>query len=418
MIIVKIILSGCLVILCLYIFRHFIFALNRLFAQQRTPYIGLDNISYPSVTILVPAHNEEAVIADCLEALLKQDYPADKYKIIPCNDRSKDRTREIIDEYVLKNPQRIEPFHRTEGKPGKAAALKEICQRIDSDLIVVFDADYLPSKSLLKNIVAPFLDPEVGAVMGRVVPMNAHQNLLTRMLDLERSGGYQVDQQARMNLGLIPQYGGTVGGLRRVALEEVGGWNENILAEDTDVTLRLYLTGWSVVYQNACECYEEVPETWPVRIRQIKRWAKGHNHVFLNEVFSVLKSPHLSFRRKLDGALLLGIYFVAPLSLLAWILSLVLFITGSGLEMLASFYILPVLMFSSLGNFGLYLEVGAAVLIDDFKERVRLLPLGLLFFFTSLFVITEALCRQMFWELPMNKNLVWDKTARFRKTSK
>ena len=60
--------------------------------------------------------------------------------------------------------------------------------------------------------------------MGRVVPLNAGRNLLTRMLDLERSAGYQVDQQARMNLHLVPQYGGTVGGVGSSALRDVGGW--------------------------------------------------------------------------------------------------------------------------------------------------------------------------------------------------
>ena len=80
------------------------------------------------------------------------------------------------------------------------------------DIAIIFDADYVPGRGLLKQLVAPFFDPEVGAVMGRVVPINSGTNLLTRMLDLERSGGYQVDQQARMNMNLLPQYGGTVGG--------------------------------------------------------------------------------------------------------------------------------------------------------------------------------------------------------------
>ena len=87
---------------------------------------------------------------------------------------------------------------------------------------MVFDADYIPGPRLLKQLVAPFFDAEVGAVMGRVVPLNVGESLLTRLLDLERAGGYQVDQQARMNLRLIPQYGGTVGGVRRVALRAGG----------------------------------------------------------------------------------------------------------------------------------------------------------------------------------------------------
>ncbi len=184
---------------------------------------------------------------------------------MPVSDRSSDRTREIIDDFVQQYPGRVTPFHRTSGKPGKAAALKDASEAVASDIIIVFDADYLPPVNLLKQLVAPFFDPEVGATMGRVVRPDLGSNLLTRLLDLERSGGYQVDQQARMNLSLVPQYGGTVGGVRMRALRSVGGWHDDVLAEDTDMTYRLLLANWKTVYQNWSECYEEVPETWPVR---------------------------------------------------------------------------------------------------------------------------------------------------------
>jgi hypothetical protein len=75
----------------------------------------------------------------------------------------------------------------------------------------------------LDHVVAPFFDPKVGAMMGRVVPLNVDTNLLTRFLNMERSGGFQVDQQARMNMHLVPLYGGTVGGIRLSALKNVGG---------------------------------------------------------------------------------------------------------------------------------------------------------------------------------------------------
>ena len=93
------------------------------------------------------------------------------------------------------------------------------------DVIIVFDADYLPPKGIIRDIAITFKDPEVGAVMGRVIPENSHRNFLTRVLDLERSGGYQVDQQARYNLGLLPQYGGTVGGFRK----KITMWSESSL---------------------------------------------------------------------------------------------------------------------------------------------------------------------------------------------
>lgn len=230
-----------MLLLTVYTLRHYVFSINRLFGHQRHPYASIVTADWPRVTIFVAAHNEEDVIQDCLENLMRVDYPADRMVIMPVNDRSSDRTREIIDAVVERFPGRITPFHRVGGKPGKAAALKDATALIDTDFIIVFDADYMPSRGLIRRLMATFFDAEVGAVMGRVVPHNVGANLLTRLLDLERSGGYQVDQQARMNLGLVPQYGGTVGGIRISALQSVGGWHDDVLAEDTDLTYRLLL---------------------------------------------------------------------------------------------------------------------------------------------------------------------------------
>jgi cellulose synthase/poly-beta-1,6-N-acetylglucosamine synthase-like glycosyltransferase len=417
-------IEGCLIaimgILAVYTVRHTVFALNRLFGRQRYPYLGFGRMSWPTVTILVPAHNEEVVISGSLQALLGLDYPSDRYVIMPLNDRSTDRTREIIDGVARRHPGRIRPLHRDEGKPGKAAALKDACTRpglIESELLIVFDADYLPVPGLLKSLVVPFSDPEVGAVMGRVVPMNVSRNALTRMLDLERSGGYQVDQQARMNLGLIPQYGGTVGGVRRSALEAIGGWDDNCLAEDTDVTFRLYLSGWSVVYQNASECYEEVPETWGVRRRQIRRWAKGHNSVFLRQAVQVLRCRDLPLWKRLDGVLLLAIYMIAPLTLLGWLLAVFLYYTNGSRLALTALGFFSVIGFSSLGNFALFFEVGAAAHLDGYRQRIRLLPFGIVFFLVSQIAVTRAILVQLFVDIPARRRLRWDKTARFRKAS-
>ena len=201
-------------VVCVYAARHYFFTLNRLFGFQRHPYIDIDTAEWPRVTVIVPAHNEGQVIRNALEALLDVNYPADRLTIMPLNDRSTDTTRQIIDDFAARFPERIRPLHRYTGTPGKAAALKWAMEFVDTPLLLVFDADYIPGRGLIRQLVAPFFDPEVGAVMGRVVPLNIGSAMLTRLLDLERCGGYQIDQQARMNLGLIPQFGGTVGGLR------------------------------------------------------------------------------------------------------------------------------------------------------------------------------------------------------------
>lgn len=405
------------IFLLIYTFRHILFTLNRLFGKQRHPYSDIDVANWPSVTVLIAAHNEEAVISGSIKALLEVDFPADKLDIVPVNDRSTDRTREIIDKFVALHPNRIHPFHRIDGKPGKAAALKDVTTTVTSDIIVVFDADYIPSKGLIKQLVSAFFDPEVGAVMGRVVPLNVGTNLLTRLLDLERSAGYQVDQQARMNLKLVPQYGGTVGGVRMRALHSIGGWHDDVLAEDTDLTFRLLLRGWKTVYQNRCECYEEVPESWPVRYKQIKRWAKGHNQALTRHALALLRDRSVPIFERLDGLLLLGVYLMSPIVIVGWLIGILVFYFG---DMPLAIGLLSIIAFTSyctLGNFAAFFEIAAAVHLDYNHRRIRLLPFNLIGFIVSLVGISEATLDQLLTDDLLHRRFHWDKTVRYRKES-
>ena len=404
-------------VMVIYTLRHYLFTLNRLFGRHRQPYVDIGTAAWPRVAVFVPCHNEEKVVGHMLDALLAGDYPADQLVIVPIDDRSSDGTRAILGDYATRFPGRVVPYHRDGGRPGKAAALREASQRAagaDAPIHLVFDADYLPGRGLIKQLVAPFFDIEIGAVMGRVVPINVSRSLLTRLLDLERTGGYQVDQQARMNLGLIPQYGGTVGGVRRSALEAVGGWNDATLAEDTDMTFRLVLAGWQVVYQNRSECYEEVPETWPSRIAQIKRWARGHNQSLARHWWPLLKHPrHLSFAQVLDGLLLLGVYAVGPLLVIGWGLALALYYLGVQLAagLLA---ILAVAMYSTLGNFAAFFEVAAGARLDGSRGRLKLLPFLIVGFLVSLVSVSWATLVQLGGAWRPGRRQHWEKTERFR----
>lgn len=407
-------LGTIVALVLLYTGRHYAFTLNRLFGRQRHPYATLDTMDWPAVTVFVPAHNEEAVIADALHALLDADYPADRLVIMPVNDRSTDSTRARIDAVAKAFPGRIHPFHRESGPPGKAAALADACRLIDTPIALVFDADYVPGRDLVKQIVAPFVDPQVGAVMGRVVPQNGSKNLLTRMLELERAGGYQVDQQARMNLNLIAQYGGTVGGIRMRALYDVGGWDEKTLAEDTDLTCRLAARGWTVAYSNRFECYEEVPETWAVRRRQISRWARGHTFAMQVHTMRLLRSPNLRLGARLDALMLMGVYAMPPLVLLGWGLALLAFYLGL-IPVHGLLAVLAVAIYNTSGNFAVFFEIATAVRLDGTRRRARMLPLTALGFLVSLTAVSNAVLRQM---LRLDKAFVWHKTERFRQAQR
>ncbi|MFL6438479.1 MAG: glycosyltransferase [Terriglobales bacterium] len=403
--------TAVVVLICIYTIRHYCFTISRIIGEQRHPYIDVDTAEWPPVTILIAAHNEEAVVGDIITALLEVDYPAEKLAIVPVNDRSVDRTREIIDSYVVRYPGRITPFHRSGGKPGKAAALKDAMAYVNTEIMLVFDADYVPGKALIRQLVAPFFDPEVGSVMGRVVPLNVGKKLLTRILDLERSGGYQVDQQARMNLHFVPQYGGTVAGIRKSALDEIGGWNENTLAEDTDLTYRMLLAGWKTVYENRAECYEEVPERWPVRVRQIMRWAKGHNQAMVGYSASLLRSRNVSWWERFDGLLLLGVYMMAPVLLLGWVLAMALFYLGAPVG--GGVAVLGLAAFTTLGNFAAFFEIAAAARLDGSRSRIQLLPLTFLGFTVSAISVSRAAWQQ-FTAFLRGQEMVWHKTERSR----
>jgi cellulose synthase/poly-beta-1,6-N-acetylglucosamine synthase-like glycosyltransferase len=406
-------LSAIVVMIAVYTVRHFIFTINRMFGRQRHPYVDVNVARWPQITVVIPAHNEELVIDHILTALLDGDYPRDRMTILPVNDRSTDRTKQILDDYAARYPGLITPLHRTDGAAGKAAALYEATKIARGEILIVFDADYTPGKGLLRQLVAPFFDPQVGAVMGRVVPLNAGRNLLTRMLDLERSAGYQVDQQARMNLHLVPQYGGTVGGVRLSALRDIGGWREDTLTEDTDLTYRLLLCGWETAYQNRSECYEEVPEEWPVRIRQITRWTDGHNQALRDYAGAVSVGQLRGFAQRLDALLLLGVYAVAPITVVGWVLTIVLWYGGHNVTGWVAFMI--VASYNTLGNFAAFFEVAAAARLDGGNRRVRLLPFLLGGYLVSLVAVIRGMTPGRRGPAGSNgdRAVVWDKTRRY-----
>jgi cellulose synthase/poly-beta-1,6-N-acetylglucosamine synthase-like glycosyltransferase len=404
----------CIGILAVYTARHYFFTLNRLFGRHRQPYVDVVQADWPMLTVFVPAHNESRVIRDSLDALLASDYPADKLKIVPIDDRSQDDTRDIMRQYAAAFPGRVMPFLRDSGMPGKAAALADAMADMTGDIFMVFDADYIPGKRLLKQLAAPFFDAEVGAVMGRVVPLNVGTSMLTRLLDLERAGGYQVDQQARMNLRLIPQYGGTVGGVRRAALAQVGGWRIDSLAEDTDLTVRLVMNGWDVVYQNRSECYEEVPETWEMRIRQIKRWAKGHNQTLVRYLAALMRNRRaLPWWQVVDGVLLLGVFVVPLVLLVGWVCTITLFYAGYPPQW-GRLTVLAISSFNTIGNFAAFFQVAAASRLDGSRERIRMLPFLLLGFLVSTFSVARASLSRASWL--RGRPMEWQKTERFRAT--
>ena len=409
--ILKIYMFVVIAFMILYTIRHMVFAYNRIFGRQRLYYSDIFTSDMPSISVLIPMHNEELVLHNVLDSLLECVYDRDRLEIIPINDNSEDRTKELLEEYHERY-EFIRPLHRDCEDRGKPAGLNDAIKIAAGDIIIVFDADYRPAKDMLRQLALAFQNPAVGAVMGRVIPYNSDVNLLTRLLNLERSGGYQADQQARYNLRMIPQYGGTVGGFRKDILLESGGFNTKVLAEDTELTYRLFVSGWKVVYANAAECYEEAPETWEVRGKQIRRWSRGHNQVMFRYLFKTILSPNMRFREKADGIMLLFVYMVPFLLALGHLDSLALFLTGE-MDILSGWWVLLFIgAYNSFGNFAPFFEVGVALMVDGIKDEVKLLPLLMFNFYYYMWYISLGFLDAVA-DLFTRRKVKWAKTKRF-----
>jgi cellulose synthase/poly-beta-1,6-N-acetylglucosamine synthase-like glycosyltransferase len=397
-------------IMFVYAVRHWLFTWNRISARQRPYYQDMIDSELPPVSIILPMHNEAVVAAASLDAIVTSNYPNELLEVIPIDDQSGDATPALLYEYSERFSF-IRPIYNLMGERGKAAALNRALRLASHEIVLVFDADYTPGRDVIRELAMAFIDPEVGAVMGRVVPRNSAVNLLTRLLALERSGGYQVDQQARFNLDLFPQYGGTVGGFRRSVVVEMGGFDTLTLAEDTDLTVRLFIDGWRVLYANRAECYEEVPETWDIRFRQLRRWARGHNRACFLHIGALLRSRKLTARQKLDGALLLFIYTVPPILLSGIAVNALLFYMGAIPVVPGVLFALFVVSYNAFGNFAPVFEVGAAELLDGAQQRLLLLPcLFYLFLFNSWAVTTGAI--DALGDFVKSRRATWDKTKR------
>ena len=385
-----VLLTGVMIV---YMVRHYVFTLSVLRRAKKLGSIKPPTLTAyaPSVSVLIPARNEERVIERLLQRMAELTYPKDKLEIIVIDDASSDGTGKIANAYALRH-NFIKVLHRNQtlGGRGKAAALNEAFKSSRGEIIICFDADYWPQMDIIEKLVEGFADAKVGVVQGRPVVLNEPQNLITRLVALERIGGYRVDQEARNSLGLTPQFGGTAGGFRRCLLEELGGFDESMLTEDTDLTFQARLKGSEVRYVGEAECYEEAVDTWKAYWRQRHRWARGHMQVCFKHTWGVLKSKKLTAKEKIDGLLLLNVYFMPVITLLSFVVGISLIIAGSSLLDSVLWFSVAVSFYSFVGNFAPFFEVGIGAYLDGRTRIQWLAPLLLLAFLYNIPICTKA----------------------------
>ncbi|MFZ0333823.1 MAG: glycosyltransferase [Candidatus Acidiferrales bacterium] len=223
----------------------------------------------PLVSVLIPAYNEEAVIADTVGSALASRYP--KLEIIVVDDGSTDQTSERVLESFGHDP-RVRLLRQA--NYGKSAALNHALAEASGEIIVTIDADTVVDPDAIPRLVRHFADPRIGAVAGNVKVMNRNR-WLTRWQALEYITSQNLEKRAFDLLNCIPVVPGAVGAWRAEVMRSCGGFAGDTVAEDTDLTLTIRRHGWKILYDEEAIGRTEVPDTMDALVRQRFRWTFG-----------------------------------------------------------------------------------------------------------------------------------------------
>ncbi|MBI4396501.1 MAG: glycosyltransferase [Elusimicrobia bacterium] len=278
---------------------------------------------WPKITIQLPLYNECYVVERLIDAVCRMDYPQDRLHIQLLDD-STDETQLLAQNKVREKRflgYDIDYVHRKDRRGFKAGALANGLQSARGEFIAIFDADFLPLPDFLRKTVPRFADAGVGMVQARWGHINEQYSLLTKLQSLYLDGHFLLEHAARNGSGAFFNFNGTAGIWRRKAIEEAGGWTDDTLTEDLDISYRAQLKGWKFVFLPDVVCPAELPVDIGAFRSQQHRWMKGALQVAKKILPSVWRSP-LPFFVKMESTVHLTANIGYPLMLMLSILLL------------------------------------------------------------------------------------------------
>jgi biofilm PGA synthesis N-glycosyltransferase PgaC len=227
----------------------------------------------PGVTVLIPAYNEEAVIATSVRAALASDYP--DLELLVLDDGSTDGTEAAA---TAAGGDRCEVL-RDPVNRGKAEQLNAGFARARHELVVVTDADaHLHPRAIRYLVERMSASPLLAAVAGAPHVTNRNR-LICAMQVLEAASIIGLIRRTQSLTGRVGTVAGVLGLFHRDRVISVGGYDGSMATEDIDLTWRLLLAGWHTAYEPRALVGMEVPSTPRALWAQRKRWARGQGEV-------------------------------------------------------------------------------------------------------------------------------------------
>jgi len=359
--------------------------------------LSFDN-HLPFVSIIVPLRNEEKVVGRMLKALVNLNYPSSKMEIIAVNDGSSDGTGEICTQFALRYPQ-VRVVSRSKSTT-KAAALNFGVRHSRGEIIATFDADSVPEPDVLLNAVKHFRDSNVAGVQGRICSINASQNMLTKFLSYECAVQFELYMRGKDALNLFVGLAGTCQFVRQDALEEIGGWNEDCLAEDTELSMRLTEKDYIIKYASGARTWEESPFNIKGLLAQRARWYRGNIEIGV-KFGKLIKKPSL---RRFDAEMTLLGTFIIVLCVVNY------FMAFWAFSMPPTFLMTVLTQFTSMFTLIILGVVGVALAYVSKPFRIRnVLWLPFIYAYGGFqsFIALYAL-----FQIILRRPIIWNKTAR------
>ncbi|QDP41104.1 glycosyltransferase family 2 protein [Radiobacillus deserti] len=365
---------------------------------------------YPSVAVLIPAHNEEVVIKDTLDAMVKLEYPG-ALNVYLLDDASSDHTAKIVQAFG-RTFSRIHYVKVPPGSPkGKSRVLNYGLSITNSDYFVVFDADNQPEPNAVIELVhAAATTKDAAGAVGYVKTINADTNILTRMIALEFQVFQLLMQSGRWRAFKTGSLAGTNMLLKRDILEKAGGYDPYALAEDAELTVRLTAMGYTLPVVHHSHTWEQEPERITTFVRQRTRWLTG-NLYLLEKSFHEWKFwKGKTFVHSMQHVLTYFFFVVLLLFSNTWfIMSLI----GYDLPDFES----PLLLFWFMSYVVYTAQIISAMVLEKTITPFNVF-IGLIMYFTYAQIFLLLLLRSgsaYIWSRITRKAIAWDKTKRFKK---
>lgn len=258
--------------------------------------------SLPLVTVQLPMFNEGNVATRIIDAACHLDYPSDLLQIQVIDDSTDSSSQIAKDrcEYWQNRGINIQYLHRPHRKGYKAGALREAMEVATGEFLAIFDADFIPPKAFLHQTIHPFTNPKIGMVQARWGHLNRDDSMLTRAQAIFLDGHFLIEHAARSLSGRWMNFNGTAGIWRKQAITDAGGWEDDTLTEDMDLSYRSQLAGWQFLFLPDVVCPAELPPEINAFKAQQHRWTKGGIQTGRKLLFKILTS-NASFKIKSEA---------------------------------------------------------------------------------------------------------------------